>query len=454
MKEAWAGNLLFEDDPAADAKYRLERRAERSALMLYKNGEIVSHTGQYALLVLERLALATLQPDGQNFVSKADLYHDVWGSRQKVSPQKKMVSVERAISTLRSEDVLNDDEQVPRIIETATPPLAGYRFLPKVQRQIDPDSDQISQAFEEVFGEGASTHMHDGVIVLRSDPIDKVLAEFIPDLNQKIKAMPGHRLYKARTWINRWDTEAARAIREEFQKQRMKAPELLLTESNSPDELHFAGPFEIVMGLFTAKSRKAIQSCLPWLRIHIWQDSGDGVSLHERLGPEKAPRFLAQSADLAVRLGDRGEVLPPAKGFRRLLPSDWHPDHYLDSWLTMLTDANVQDVHDYAIIFRNTILKPNHHRQVIFVLAGYSERGTAIAGRYLAENWQELWKRHVKGRATTDSLGDFLVLIEGFSRPESFADWTEDETFEVTPKKLCEKGIECEWSNRVKPKHA
>jgi hypothetical protein len=120
------------------------------------------------------------------------------------------------------------------------------------------------------------------------------------------------------------------------------------------------------------------------------------------------------------------------------------------SWINMIDNPDSADVRDYAVILRHTQQKPNHSRKVVFALGGFTERGTAVAGRYLAENWFELWSRHVEGEFDKGSLGDFLIVIEGPSLPDSVNDWwSEDISLNVTPQFLYEKGIRCEWSGRI-----
>jgi len=116
----------------------------------------------------------------------------------------------------------------------------------------------------------------------------------------------------------------------------------------------------------------------------------------------------------------------------------------------MTNNPGAPDVRDYAVILRHTQQKPNRHRKVVFALGGFTERGTAAAGRYLAHNWFELWERHVQGVFDSGSLGDFLVVLEGPSLPESVSEWwSEDEGLNVTPQRLFDKGIKCEWSDRL-----
>ncbi|WP_433970237.1 hypothetical protein [Tunturiibacter gelidiferens] len=97
-----------------------------------------------------------------------------------------------------------------------------------------------------------------------------------------------------------------------------------------------------------------------------------------------------------------------------MLPLKWD-EGYLDRWLKGASGANAKDVEDYAIILRHTYR--DEPRKLSFVLAGFTERATAISGIYLAKNWSSIWERYVKDKVDTPSRGDFLMFIAGPSRP-------------------------------------
>jgi transcriptional regulator with XRE-family HTH domain len=288
--------------------------------------------------------------------------------------------------------------------------------------------------FEEFFGDDAFTRSNDGVIILQSDPIEKLLQQFVFDLGEQIKSVPEHRLYKARTWINRWDTDGAAAIQEQFQKYKISAPRLLLSEHHSHDEIPPSAPFQIAMGLgFTFRTQLFVETCSPWMRVTREPESGDAVSIHMDL---MAKGRLTRFSD---------PVKSEEKGFVRLLPLHWDTK-YLDRWLDGATGQNVADVQDYALIFRHT--HNDDPRQISFVLAGFTERGTAIAGRYLAKRWQELWRKYVADTVNGPSRGDFFIMIAGPSWPGSVDGWKEDPNFlAITPERLRGK-IDCEWARR------
>jgi len=181
------------------------------------------------------------------------------------------------------------------------------------------------------------------------------------------------------------------------------------------------------MGLgFNDETTKTIQNqtCGPWMRIS--KTPGDAVSFEVRLLPSSDNTRLKWEPD------------SEKAGFFRLLPIDWD-ETYVDRWCRMLPPINGPEVQDYAMIFRHTRVKPQ--RQVLFVVAGFTERSTAIASHYLAEHWKQLWKTHVKNRTGGGSFGDFLIIIEGPSDLEKSYDWSEDETLQVTPEKLNTKQL-------------
>jgi len=245
---------------------------------------------------------------------------------------------------------------------------------------------------------------------------------------EEVRIPPPSRLFKARFWINRWDAEGAFAICEGLREQGLGSPKVDLRQHG---HLMNASPFEIAMGLgYTDRTNDAILGCADWMHNDAWWDCGDALSLHRSLIPKDAETHF--------------EIDPPAKkskGFRRLLPLGWGLNtaghepgtRYMHDW-----EQERHDVQDYAIIFRRA-----ESGRVHFVLAGFTEKGTAAAGHYLANHWSKgLWK-YVKPRsrasaAVLDSSHDFLVVIRGHSNnPE---DWEEVKSFAVTPAKLRLKG--------------
>ena len=232
--------------------------------------------------------------------------------------------------------------------------------------------------------------------------------------------------------------------REEFSKYRINVPKLILSAHNSRDDTHIDSwaPYQMSMGLgFTDRTTRALKICHPWMRISRKTAAGETVSLHEKLVLRTNPGLNREPDDFTSPVGDEAP-------FWRRLPRGWEQKTYLTDWSAWYDIDNTTDnVWDYAIIFRHTQIKRGH-RQVLFVLAGFTERGTAVAGEYLAAHWDTLCDRYVSGKP---HYGDFMTLIEGPSDPDKVSDWLEDTSFTVTPQIVYDCGItECEWYDRVK----
>jgi hypothetical protein len=335
-----------------------------------------------------------------------------------------------------------DDTYQPRITdkcgreyELRTPARKTRRpDEPSLTRGEDPQlhGGETARAFREFFGEGISADQCAGVIIVQSDRMDELLKD---ESSRHEITERRSRLYKARTWACAWDIFGATVIQQEFQKHGLMAPRLFLTDHHVRDGRHHYASFKISMGLgFTDETIRAIESkaCGPWM--HISKTFGDALSLHKSLLTEQ-PISRLQTADDEQR-----------PDFRLLFPADWD-SNYVHLWFRMQPPINGPEVRDYAIILRHTRLNPQ--RQVLFVVAGFTERSTAVAARYLVDNWATLWKNHVRGFADTGTRGDFLIIIEGPSDPQLLREWSEVEGFRVTPDKLKSKGISCEWASRI-----
>jgi hypothetical protein len=180
--------------------------------------------------------------------------------------------------------------------------------------------------------------------------------------------------------------------------------------------------------------------CDGWMRIIKDSQWGDAVSLESTLLPRSITQFVQPFP-----------VDPHDGHFRLLVPRSRisaRPESGFDlkSWL-----ENPEDVRDYAIILRHTQPEQHGRRQVLFVVAGFTEIGTAAAGHYLARNWRELCEKHVHGRCHDPRLrGDFLIVIEGPSNAGKIGDWAEDKSLSaITPEKLQEHRIQCKWTERL-----
>lgn len=331
------------------------------------------------------------------------------------------------------------------------------------------DRAKIRRQFEDFFGDGAAGLEHAGVIVLQSDTIGYVLKDIVTATNTTPDALlndrPLARFYKARHWVNRWDADGARVIREAFQKRGFVPPKIEVFD-HSQTFSNGDAPCEISMGLgYTDETTTNIrQICDKWMCISKDTFWGDTVSLHHKLLPTQSSRFFRvtdggrsyvaarqTAASQTFAVDDDGFLIDRNNSaFRLLLPrkSDKVNEPFdLDTWLD-----RPADVRDYAIVLRHTRDQANGRRQVFFALCGYTERGTAAAGNYLATNWRRLYREHVAGRSRGSTRGDFLIAIEGPSDSEKISDWSTDPEFApITPQLLATAPtrINCLWTDRM-----
>jgi hypothetical protein len=283
--------------------------------------------------------------------------------------------------------------------------------------------------FDQFFGDDATSRSRNGIVYLQSDTIHGLLKDFLEETTPSIEITTRQRSYKARSWLNRWDAEGARHLREQFQSRRLDAPEFRPIDHGADLNIPANAPFAISMGLGFTDNTKQLTHDLPWLRIACAPDHGDCIYLKQELVPAALQKFCPHKKT-------KNDI--DNEGFTRILPDNWD----LNEWLKSPGTSR-----DFAIILRRTLRTPAGNRQVQFVLAGFTEIGTAAAGAYLANNWSRLWKRYVRGRLKEGTHGDFLAIIEGPSDPGAVADWGEDPDFpaitETTVKRL---GRDYEWS--------
>jgi hypothetical protein len=296
------------------------------------------------------------------------------------------------------------------------------------------------RAFDQFFGDDASSDSAKGIIYLQSDEVQALVNEFTNANISPIKIDYSHRSYKARKWVNRWDIAGGRALRDEFLTRGLSAPKVTpvdreQTEFNIPPNI----PFAISMGLgFNDATNKLIDD-LAWMHIQRDRDYGDALYLRQELVPRKLQQLSPR---------EKNDALHIQEGFIRILPHDWN----IDKWLRSPGESR-----DFAIILRRTFKRSDGKRQVRFVLAGFTEKGTAAAGAYLSWKWKDLWKNNVYGRTESlaESFGDFLVLIEGPSLKDGPSDsldishWSEDPCLPaIIPSTIKEKlGRDSNWSN-------
>lgn len=294
--------------------------------------------------------------------------------------------------------------------------------------------------FDAFFGEGAADHCGAGIILLQADKFDVLLEQYkLGNPTEAINSQPKGRLFKAREWVNFCDTQGARAIIAAFRELGLDAPKLHLMErgdASTESTAESQAPFVISMGLaYSDETVKRVgEVCHNWMRIERTDEYGDVVEVLRNLVPDKL---------------DRLEFVNIDPDFRRLVPREWD----LRKWLE--GDSKIRD---YAVILRHTQIRQDGHRQVTFVVAGFTERGTEAAGTFLAANWRQLWAEHVKGKHDSGSLGDFVLLIEGPSHWQKIEEWGSDRNLPaITPSRLVDIAPHIEegpWVKRMGPQAA
>jgi hypothetical protein len=258
------------------------------------------------------------------------------------------------------------------------------------------------RASEEFWG---SAMVSGGKIVLQVDRAENLAVsagiKSEAAARKNIDERPSSRVYKAREWVNKSDVEAAIAIRDQFQKEGTPAPALVQALRG---ESVGTAPFVLSLGLgFADETTGTVECRCDWMRVTNTSKWGDVFSLHKDLVTSDETK--QQFARLQLELKDDGDT-----DFRCVLPSGWE----VEQW-----DSGKDRVRgrDYAIIFRYTTVTEDRGEQLRFVVGGYTERATAVAGRYLAANWRKIQFRVPKG--------DFLLLMSGPSNSAVDIDkWT------------------------------
>ena len=281
---------------------------------------------------------------------------------------------------------------------------------------------------EKFFGKGASERPEDAEIIAQTDPLKKMLRGLVDDTDAALERAPHHRLFKARHWVNRYDVEAGRAILKLFRKEGLAAPQLKPVDDDR-DQKPETAPFKMMLGLgFTKEAELLRRQFSGWLRVEM-TPIGDALSIRTSLLPGNW-----QSRLVGVAGSD------PA--FTTLHPRNWSVQRWLESPETS---------RDYGVIVRHASdTGSGSGACVYFWIGGFTDRGTAAAGRYLAEHWEALHRRFVAPRNAANPYGDFLIVIEGASqdkdRKENAA-WTLVAGFEVQPADVVHKA-ETKWSSK------
>lgn len=300
-------------------------------------------------------------------------------------------------------------------------------------------------AFDAFFGDGASDNSGAGIIVLQADNINNLLEEYrVGNLQETINKTPTRRLYKAREWVNFLDIQGAQALVEAFNKLGLDAPTLLPMRRGSPGYTQALeqAPFIITMGLaFTQETVELVQKVgKNWMFIETTPEFGDVVELWKSLVPFSSSGSKFKSSDKHT-------------DFVILSPKNWNLANWVEYGQKAANkEINKEDIDDYAIILRHTDTdKTSGKRQVRLVLAGFTERGTAAAGAYLAKHWKSFRDKNVKNQYISGSLGDFMLVIRGPSYWENIQEWEEHkELIRITPKSLKDLKVVTPWAERMK----
>jgi DNA-binding winged helix-turn-helix (wHTH) protein len=382
-------------------------------------------------------------------IEREDVVQELWGDKLDESG-----NLDHHINAIRK--ALRDDSHNPRILRT----VRGHGLEIMVPVRIHSDdgqganrggafSEEDAQAFEEFFGPGtadtAAKFSH-GAVVVQADHLDRLAVAPEINVNDSIRKTPGNRSYKARTWVNYNDLLCTQALVKLFESHSLKPPQTVLSVRNSREDLNLPAEtaFIAAVGLgFTDRSTRALKICHPWMRVSRTSPAGDAIAIH--------PKLVLRYHTLETAEKNGYLKAPDEPDFWIRLPHGWS-DTYLDTWLEWLDiDNTVETAQDYAIILRHTQLIGGQ-KQILFVLAGFTERGSAIAGRYLALHWRQLWKNYVEDQPDD---GDFLALIEGPSDPGLTRSWQEDKSFTITPQIIHDLGITgCNWFDRVEKRLA
>lgn len=268
---------------------------------------------------------------------------------------------------------------------------------------------------DEFFGTDASTRTSEGEIVLQADFVDKFVKETKTDFN----TLPKNRMFKARNFINRWDAQGAREVGMIFRVEYLDAPDYVFGATKT-SELIDPGkdcPFRFCMGLgfHTATMGHIDKFWGGILKVQVDNQYGDVVIVRtEKWKLDDAPSKITKT-------------FSKDNEWITLTPNEWD----VISWNTRKTSDGKKgvDLYDYAIILRRAT-KEGGKVRTEFVLAGFTEVGTAAAGFYMRRNWEQMYRDYV--RRDPDN-GSFGIIICGPSDSEKFDEWKEYGTWRMTP---------------------
>jgi len=301
------------------------------------------------------------------------------------------------------------------------------------------DESQIT--FRQFFGVNAFSLDHPsaaGVIVLQAHTAQTFLHGLVSRRGghkliapSDVSIGPLSLFLKARSWINRWDNAGAREFADSLRDHSITPPKIVFREEDSDLPLP-EGPYILSLGLgFSGRTERAFQNYQNLIRVALWDDCGDALSLHEDF-VSGFGEWLRHEKPKSTPLNPDGtpQLNYPVR-FERILPRSWS-NRYIDKRLKR--DGTERD---YGIISR---MIDRRQGQVLLVAAGFTDFGTFAAASFLAEQWPTLWTDVASKKVEDDSSkGDFIILIEG---PCSLTEgklqgWSE--VCKITPAELTDK---------------
>jgi hypothetical protein len=105
-------------------------------------------------------------------------------------------------------------------------------YMPSFSPNISADRQKTIEAFREFFGghtEAIKDDASQGVIVVQSDLMDEMIESIVghadPKLAGQIKITSSSRLFKAREWVNHFDSEGSQEFQEAFRAMKITPPE-------------------------------------------------------------------------------------------------------------------------------------------------------------------------------------------------------------------------------------
>jgi hypothetical protein len=322
-----------------------------------------------------------------------------------------------------------------------------------------------------------------GVIFLISDKIE----ELHPDWKGPIG--PECRVFKAREWANSWDMDGAREIRDMFSLRNLVSPRVIVLpreqQPKTPQlEDHFlhskmeGAPFAISLGIDSVFSTKFTHD-LDFLRLLRYPHRTDSNPVNPNPGSNPWGDGLllglkrAELSDVALEVTPDKDLIKAAEKCNLLLIpfvgkkpdepwADCAPHHLVpmkkkglvaggksedrpEPWEVGPWLKNPDQCNDFAFILRRTEIIGDRRRRVYFVVAGFTERGTAAASRFLREQWSTLYEA---GAEKKPDRGDFFLIIYGPSNPN--AKWKK--VFGFWRRDFIKKGAGAKWPDfRIAP---